>query len=84
MTKKDTWINTLHERLDELGAQLDRAYDEAEAAYLDLPREQQWARQEEHRAAFMEWQRRWQELGEKAIRIFDALDALDTPPQPPT
>jgi uncharacterized coiled-coil DUF342 family protein len=80
MVQKDSLWDALHERLDKLGEQLDQAYDEAERAYNELTPEQQHARREEHHAMFMEWQRRWQELGEKAIRIFDALDA---PPQPP-
>jgi hypothetical protein len=74
----DTLSDALHEQLDRMGEQLDRAWDEAEAAFLDLTFEQQQARREEYRAMFMEYQRRWQELGEKAIRCFDALDALDT------
>jgi hypothetical protein len=48
--------NALHAYLDQRLEQLDRAYDEAEAAYLDLPRKQQSAREEEHHAMFMEWQ----------------------------
>jgi hypothetical protein len=77
MTQKDTLCDALHAHLDDLGEQLDRAWDEAEWAYNELTPEQQYARREEYRAMFMEWQRRWQELGEKALRCFDALDALD-------
>jgi hypothetical protein len=59
--------DALHERLDKLGEQLERACDEAEQAYLDLA-EQQQARREEFRAMALEYQRGWQELSEKAIR----------------
>lgn len=71
--------DALHERLDRMGEQLDRTLDEAEQAFLEMTPEQQHARREEFRAMFMEYQRRWQELGAKAIRCFDALDALDAP-----
>jgi hypothetical protein len=69
--------DALRAYLDRKFEQLDRAYDEAEAAYLDLPRKQQWARDEEHRASFAEYQRRREELSLRAIACFDALDALE-------
>jgi hypothetical protein len=70
MTQKDSLSDALHERLDKLGEQLERAWDEAEQAYLDLA-EQQQARREEFRAMALEYQRSWQELSEKAIRALD-------------
>ena len=79
MTQKDSLMDALYERLDKLGEQLDQAFDEAERAFNELTPEQQQARREEFRAMFFEYQRRWQELGEKAIRCFDALDGLDPP-----
>src|SRR5262249_58300094 len=69
--------DALDERLDELGKQLDKAFDEAERAFFDLTPEQREARREQLSAMFAEYQRRWQELSKKAIRIYDALDALD-------
>jgi hypothetical protein len=53
--------------LDKLGEQLERNWEEAEQAYLDLA-EQQQARREEFRALALEYQRNWQEFSEKAIR----------------
>ena len=67
MTQKDSLSDALHERLDELGEQLERAWEEAEQAFLELA-EQQQARREQFCAMALEYQRHWQELGEKAIR----------------
>jgi hypothetical protein len=70
MTQKDSLSDALHERLDKLGEQLVQAWDEAEQAYLELA-EQQQARREEFRAMALEYQRHWQELGQRAIRSFE-------------
>ena len=70
MTQKDRLSDALHERVDTLGEQLEQAWDEAEQAYLELA-EQQQARREEFRAMALEYQRGWQELGEKVIRSFE-------------
>jgi len=67
MTQKDSLSDALHERLDKLGEQLEQAWDEVEQAYLDLAKQQQ-AQREEFRAMALEYQKRWQELSEKAIR----------------
>jgi hypothetical protein len=67
MTRRDSLSDALHERLDKLGEQLERAWEEAKQAYLELA-EQQQARREEFRALALEYQRNWQELSEKAIR----------------
>jgi hypothetical protein len=78
MVQKDSFRDTLHERLDKLSEQLDQAWDEAEQAYRDLA-EQQQARRNEFRAVALEYQRNWQKLSEKAIR-YCAKHAGSLPP----